>query len=137
MLAGSEFWLLGTLLVVVVAVVLFLLRRGDVAVCLPDLSAARRVLEHEFDDVYVDRIGDLVLVKGRYLIFTFAARLNCAEGRYELSWPWIWPILLALLLGSVPGMVLFSLVLLVILAYKAGQLERGIKLAATALMRRD
>ncbi|MEZ0248360.1 MAG: hypothetical protein ABWJ97_03715 [Thermoproteus sp.] len=56
-----------------------------------DLNALKRALEREFGDVYVDRMGDLMLVKGKALFFTISARVDCASGRHSLSRPWAIP----------------------------------------------
>lgn len=127
MLAGSEWILLTPVVVLVGAGVVgwLLASRGRVG-CPSDLNALRRVLEHEFDDVYVDRIGDLLLVKGKALVFTIKARVNCASGRHSLSWPWAIPFLLLF----VPGLGLFALLLLLWLALKAQAFRRGLREAS-------
>ncbi|MEM4763406.1 MAG: hypothetical protein QW598_00725 [Pyrobaculum sp.] len=94
--------------------------------CPSDLNALRRVLEEEFDDVYVDRVGNLMLVKGRTLFFTIKARVDCASGRHSLSWPWPIPFILLF----VPGLGIFALLLLLWLADEAETFRKVLREAS-------
>jgi len=130
MILGGEVLLIAVLAAVVAAAVVYGLAKPRAPVACPQSpDALRRVLETVLDDVYVDRIGDIMVVKTKALFFTYTMRIRCSQQSYQLSWPWPWA--LALLL--VPQLAWLAVVLVLWMLYKAHQLERAVAQASREL----
>jgi len=130
MILGSEVLLFAVLAAVVAAAVIYSLAKPRAPVACPQSpDALRRVLETVLDDVYVDRIGDIMVVKTKALFFTYTMRIRCSQQSYQLSWPWPWAVALLL----VPQLVWLAVVLLLWMFYKAHQLESAVAQAGREL----
>jgi len=131
MVLGSEVLLFVVLAAVVAAAVVYGLAKPRAPVACPQSpDALRRVLETVLDDVYVDRIDDIMVVKTKALFFTYTMRIRCSQQTYQLSWPWPWAVALLLL---VPQLASLAVVLLLWMLYKAHQLERAVAQAGREL----
>jgi len=128
---GGEVLLIAVLAAIAVAAVVYGLAKPRAPVaCPPNPDALRRVLETVLDDVYVDRIGNIMVVKTKALFFTYTMRIRCPQQTYQLSWPWPWALALLLL---IPQLAPFAVVLLLWMLYKAHQLERAVAQAGREL----